>query len=167
MFDLSVGIGELVLRAAAVYLFLFLLLRFIGKKHVGELAPFDLVVLLILSETVQNAMIADDKSLVGGLISATTLIAMVYAVNFVSWHSKKAERLLEGVPKILVRHGCRYKDVMRQEKISISELTEALRRNGCANIADVRIAILENDGKISVIKREATCPGHPGRVPPE
>jgi uncharacterized membrane protein YcaP (DUF421 family) len=72
MFDMSVGFTEHVIRAAVVYLFLFVLLRFAGKKHVGELAPFDLVVLLILSETVQNAMVGDDKSLVGGLVSAAT-----------------------------------------------------------------------------------------------
>ena len=67
MFDMSIGFTEHMVRAAVVYLFLFVLLRFVGKKHVGELAPFDLVVLLILSETVQNAMVGDDKSLIGGL----------------------------------------------------------------------------------------------------
>jgi uncharacterized membrane protein YcaP (DUF421 family) len=69
MFDLSVGVGELIVRAVVVYLFLFALLRFMGKKHVGELAPVDLVLLLILSETVQNSLVGDDKSLIGGMIS--------------------------------------------------------------------------------------------------
>jgi uncharacterized membrane protein YcaP (DUF421 family) len=73
MFNMSMGVGEHIVRGAAVYVFLFLLLRFVGKKHVGELAPFDLLVLLILSETVQNSLVGDDTSLIGGLISATTL----------------------------------------------------------------------------------------------
>jgi len=154
MFEMSMGIGEHILRATAVYMVLFILIRYMGKKHVGELAPFDLVVLLIISETVQNAMIGEDKSLVGGLISAGTLIVLAQAMSFASWKSKRIARLIEGTPKILVRHGRRQRDVMKQEQISISELTEAMRREGCANIADVRVAILENDGKISVLKRE-------------
>jgi uncharacterized membrane protein YcaP (DUF421 family) len=150
MFDLSVGIDEIVLRAALVYSFLFLLLRFGGKKHVGELAPFDLVVLLILSETVQNALIAEDKSLVGGILSAATLVAISRAVGYLSWRSKKAERFFEGAPKILIRHGHVRKETMANERITHSELIESLRREGCTTITNVRFAVLENDGSITV-----------------
>ena len=156
MFEMSVSASELIIRAVVIYFALFVLLRFVGKKHVGDLAPFDLIVLLILSETVSNALSGDDKSLIGGLISAATLIALVTAVSFVSWRSKKAERFLEGVPKILVRHGTRRDRVMAREQVTISELLEALRRNGYSNIADVRAAVLENDGKISIIMRESS-----------
>jgi Predicted membrane protein len=155
MFNLSLGAGELVLRAAIVYIFLLLAFRVIGKKHVGELAPFDLLVLLILSETVQNSLIGDDKSLIGGLISAATLLALVQGINYLNWHSKGASRFLEGVPKILVRNGKTYIPVMERERVTHSELLEAMRSNGCSNIIDVRAAILENDGKISIIKRES------------
>lgn len=154
MFELSVSPFELIIRAVVIYFALFLLLRMIGKKHVGELAPFDFIVLLILSETVSNALSADDKSITGGLISAATLIGLVQLVGFISWKSRKVERILEGVPKILVRHGKRRKQVMAQQQMTVSELLEALRRNGCTNIADVRAAVLENDGKISIIMRE-------------
>src|SRR5688572_20827776 len=122
MFEMSVSVFELITRAVVIYFALFILLRFIGKKHVGELAPFDLIVLLILSETVSNALSGDDKSLVGGLISAATLIGLVVAVSFVSWRSKKVERFLEGVPKILVRHGTCSHRAMAQEQVTISEL---------------------------------------------
>jgi uncharacterized membrane protein YcaP (DUF421 family) len=153
---MSIGAGEHVVRAVVVYVFLFVALRFIGKKQIGELAPFDLIVLLILSETVQNAMISDDKSLVGGLISAATLIALAQAMGWLSWRSKKLSRVLEGTPAVLVRHGSRCEEAMRRERVSMSEITESMRRQGCSNIADVRIAILENDGRISVLKREGT-----------
>jgi uncharacterized membrane protein YcaP (DUF421 family) len=156
MLNMSMGWGEHVARATIVYLFLFIALRFIGKKHVGELAPFDLLVLLILSETVQNAMIGTDSSLIGGLISAATLIALAQLMSFMSWKSKRLSRVVEGTPKILVRHGHCYRAELRKQQISISELTEAMRREGCANIADVRVAILENDGKFSIIKRAGT-----------
>ena len=155
MFNMSMGVGEHIVRAAIVYIFLFLLIRFIGKKHVGELSPFDLVVLLILSETVQNSMIGQDSSLVGGLISAATLLVLAQAVSFLTWKSKRAERFIDGTPKILVRHGRRRRDTMEQEQISISELMEAMRREGLSNLAEVRAALLENDGTISIIKRKA------------
>lgn len=154
MFDLSVGIGELVVRSAAVYIFLFVVIRWLGKKQVGELAPFDLIVLLIISETVQNAMIGDDKSLLGGLVCAGTVFALAQLMNRLSWSSKRMARLLEGTPKILIRHGSRCKPVMDSELVTISELTEALRRHGCTSIAEVRLAVLENDGSISVIRRK-------------
>ena len=126
-----------------------------GKKHIGDLAPFDLIVLLIISETVQNAMIAGDKSLVGGLICSATLLILTQLMNWLNWYSKTASRFLEGTPKVLVWHGRRLRDVMRNEQVSISELMEALRQNGIVNIGDVQAAVLENDGKISVIEKRS------------
>ena len=154
MFDMSIGFTEHIVRAAVVYLFLFVLLRFVGKKHVGELAPFDLVVLLILSETVQNAMVGDDKSLIGGLVSAGTLILLAQIMSYLSWKSKRLERIIEGTPKILVSHGSPNWEMMTREQVTLSELKEAMRRQGCSNIGDLRLAMLENDGKISILKRE-------------
>jgi uncharacterized membrane protein YcaP (DUF421 family) len=153
VFDMSMGVFEHIGRGVVVYVFLFVLLRFAGKKHVGQLAPFDLLVLLILSETVQNSLIGDDTSLAGGLISAATLVGMTYGMSALTNSSKLAERLLEGTPKILVRHGRRRTEEMERQHISVAELTEALRHQGCTNITAIRAAILENDGKITVIGR--------------
>jgi uncharacterized membrane protein YcaP (DUF421 family) len=147
------GVFEHIVRGVMVYVFLFILLRFAGKKHVGQLAPFDLLVLLILSETVQNSLIGDDTSLVGGLISAATLVGMSYGMGVLTSYSKLAGRLLEGTPIILIRHGRRRADEMERQGITLAELTEALRHQGCTNITQVRVAILENDGKITVIQR--------------
>ena len=129
---------------------IFTLLQLIGKKHIAEIAPFDLVVLLILSECVQNALVADDKSVTGGLVAAATLFGVTQLMGFVSWRSKKAERMLEGVPRILVRNGHVLADVLAQEQITHSELLEALRREGCTSLTRVRYAVLENDGAISI-----------------
>jgi uncharacterized membrane protein YcaP (DUF421 family) len=145
----SLGAGELVLRVVIVYVAVFALLRLIGKKHVGELAPFDLVVLLLLSECVQNALIADDTSVTAGIMAAATLFGLNQIVGYAAWRSKKAERLLEGTPKFLVRHGRVLKHVLARERITQSELLEALRREGCTSLAKVRFAILENDGAIT------------------
>ena len=150
MLSLTMGVGELMLRAVTVYCFIFVMLRFAGKKHIGEMAPFDFVVLLIISETVNGALIGDERSLTGGLISAATLFAMAQAVNYVSSRSRIAERLFEGVPKVLVRHGRVNRDVMAQERVTHSELVEALRREGYTSLSNVRFAVLENDGTITV-----------------
>ena len=150
MFDLSLSAGEFIVRAAAVYLVLFLLLRFIGKKHVGELSPFDLVVLLIISETVDGSLIGNDGSLIGGLISAATLVVIVQIVGYITWKSKRAERFFEGTPRILVRHGRVNSEILDKEQITRSELIEALRHEGTCSLTNVRFAVLENDGTITI-----------------
>jgi uncharacterized membrane protein YcaP (DUF421 family) len=150
MFTLSIGVPELIVRAVLVYAAIFLLLRIVGKKHVGELAPFDLVVLLILSECVQGALTAGDNSVTAGVIAASTLFGANQLVGYVSSRNKSVERVLEGKPKILVRNGNVCKDVLAREQITHSELIEALRREGCSSLTKVRYAILENDGHISI-----------------
>lgn len=150
MFDLSMGVGEFVLRATVVYAVLFALLRFVGKKHVGEMSPFDLVVLLIISETVDGSLIGNDGSLVGGLISAATLVVLVQFVGYLTWRSKRVERIFEGKPRILVRHGHVNKEVVDKEQITRSELIEALRHEGYCSLTKVRFAVLENDGTITI-----------------
>jgi hypothetical protein len=105
MRPLEVGAGELMLRAIIVYFFIYALLRLIGKTHVGEMAPFDLVVLLILSEAVQNAIVGDDKSVTGGLVAAATLVGASALVGYATWRNKREAQFFEGRPRILVRHG--------------------------------------------------------------
>ena len=150
MFTPSVGIPELLLRAIVVYAFAVLLLRLVGKKHVGEMAPFDLVVLLILSESVQNALIADDVSLTGGLVVAATLFAANQLLGRVTWRYKALARIVEGTPRILVRNGRVLNDAMSSEQVTHSELIEALRKEGCTSLTNVRYAVLENDGNITI-----------------
>jgi uncharacterized membrane protein YcaP (DUF421 family) len=146
----SVDVGELIVRGVVVYAVLFALLRFIGKKHVGELSPFDLVVLLIVSETVDGSLIGDDKSLTGGLISAATLLVVVQLVGYLTWRFRSVERLVDGEPTILVRHGDVCDQAMRSEQVTRAELMEALRREGCSSLVNVRYAVLETDGSITI-----------------
>ena len=97
-----------------------------------------------------GALIGDEKSVSGGLLSAATLIGLVHLVNYITWRSKKAGRVFEGVPKVLVRHGLVDKEAMAREKVTYSELIEALRREGHTSLANIRFAVLENDGTITV-----------------
>src|SRR6202158_4465760 len=105
MFNLSIPWWELIVRSVVVYAFLLVILRITGKRQVCQLAPFDLVLLLVLSNAVQNSMNGGDNTLVGGLISAATLIALHYAVAIMTFKSKKLEIWIEGAPRTLIHNG--------------------------------------------------------------
>jgi uncharacterized membrane protein YcaP (DUF421 family) len=154
----QVSVLELIFRGVVVYLVLFALLRFIGKKHIGELSPFDLVVLLLISETVDASLIGDDHSLTGGLISAATLVVVVQIVGYLTWRFKKVGQLVEGVPRILVRHGEVNNEILNSEQVTRAELLEALRREGFSSLTKVRFAFLETDGSITLGGRESGDP---------
>jgi len=158
MWQLSVHWLELVLRAVIIYVFLLVLLRFTGKRQVGQLSPFDLVLLLVLSNAVQNAMNGGDNSLLAGMILAVVLVLLNSLVGLVTYKSKKLEALVEGRPEVLVHNGKLFEDVMQRERLTHHELNAALRAAGCASIEEVHYAILENNGHITVQVRK-----NPGR----
>lgn len=154
MWSLSLPWWEFVFRAVLVYFFVLALLRATGKRQTGQMSPFDLVLLLVLSNAVQNSMNGGDNSITGGLIVAATLVALNWLMGWVTWRSRRAELLIEGRPEILIHHGKIQEDIMQRQRISREELMAALRQQGCAGIPEVRTAILESDGSISVLKRD-------------
>lgn len=150
MLDISVPWWELVVRGLVIYLFLIILLRVTGKRQIGQLSPFDLVLLLILSNAVQNSMNAGDNSLIGGMISATTLIAINYLVGLTVFKNKKLEAILEGRPQVIIHQGKLFDEVMNDAKLTRQELDSTLRQSGYFSIKDVKLAILENNGTVTV-----------------
>jgi uncharacterized membrane protein YcaP (DUF421 family) len=150
MWNLGVPWWELIVRSIVVYVFMIVILRISGKRQVGQLAPFDLVLLLVLSNAVQNSMNGGDNSLIGGLISATTLIGLNYAVGTATFRSKKMAALIEGRPEVLIHNGKLYEEVLTNAQLTRHELNAALRQNGCTCIEEVHTAVLENNGQISV-----------------
>lgn len=162
MFDMSVPVWELVVRGAVVYLFLLILLRITGKRQVGQLAPFDLVLLLVLANAVQNSINAGDNSLIGGLISAVTLVMLNFLVAGLTYRSKRLEALLEGQPLILIHNGKVLEKAMSKATVTRHELESALRLAGCDAISTVQVAMLENNGSISVVKFKDRPSGQPG-----
>ena len=159
MFIMSVPWWEIIIRSLCVYAALILLIRLSGKRQVGQLAPFDLVLLLVLSNAVQNSMNGGDNSLIGGLVSAVTLIAANYAVGRATFKSKRLEAVIEGRPQIIVHNGRIFEDVMAKAQLTHHELHAALRQAGCACVEEVHSAVLENNGVISVLTRSATGSG--------
>ena len=149
-------VWEKILRAVVVYAFLVVGLRLSGKRELAQLNPFDLVVLLTLSNTVQNAIIGDDNSLLGGLIGATALLVMNYlVVRFMFFHPK-LETVIEGHPVCLIDAGLVQTDKLRRELINIDELRSAAHRQGFETLNDVESAVLEPGGSFSFTRKEAT-----------
>ena len=156
LMTLDLPILEKVARAGVVYVFLIVGLRLSGKRELAQLNPFDLVVLLTLSNTVQNAIIGNDTSLLGGVIGATTLLLMNYIVVRFMFHHPKVERLVAGAPVVLVTHGKLHEKRLKRELISVAELRAAARRQGVESLHEVDEAILEPGGTISFLRREPT-----------
>jgi uncharacterized membrane protein YcaP (DUF421 family) len=157
MWSMAIPVWELVLRGVVVYAFLLLLLRLTGKRQVGQLAPFDLVLLLVLSNAVQNSMNGGDNSLVGGLISATTLVGLNFLIGLATYRNKKLEAIVEGHPQVLIHNGKVFDHVVAQAQLTHHELNAALRQGGCTCPEEVHLAILENNGSISVIPRRSAA----------
>src|SRR5205823_14990697 len=122
VFTMAIPWWELIVRSLLVYAFLLVILRVTGKRQVGQLAPFDLVLLLVLSNAVQNSMNGGDNSLIGGLISATSLIALNYAIGYATFRSKRLEAIIEGRPEVLIHNGHLFEDVMRNAQLTHHEL---------------------------------------------
>ncbi|MGA2256198.1 MAG: YetF domain-containing protein [Thermoguttaceae bacterium] len=142
-----------ILRGVVVYVFLLILLRCTGKRQVGQMAPFDLVLLLVLSNAVQNSMNGGDNSITGGMILAATLVAINWGVAWLTFRNKRVEALIEGRPVILVHDGHIDPRALNEVRMTRHELEAALRAQGCAGPEEVRFAVLENNGSVSVIPR--------------
>jgi uncharacterized membrane protein YcaP (DUF421 family) len=155
----EIPVWEKVLRSLVVYLFLLLAFRVLGKRQVGQLTPFDLVVLLIISNVVQNAIIGPDNSLGGGLIGAAVIFLANYVVVELTFRSKRARRLLEAQPTLLINNGRILHENLASERVTLDDLKAALRRSGVDDVEHVRVAVLEENGGISVIPRAVGGPG--------
>jgi uncharacterized membrane protein YcaP (DUF421 family) len=154
MWNFSMTMLEIVLRTAIVYAVILIGIRLSGKREVGQMTPFDLALLLLISNAVQNAMTGPDTSLSGGIVAATTLLLINAALTQLVWKNRKARKVIEGSPTILIRHGKLLEENLKKEKVTEDSLTQALREHGIAAITDVNIAVLEIDGSISVLKND-------------
>jgi uncharacterized membrane protein YcaP (DUF421 family) len=154
MWNTSIAWWEFVARSVIIYLFLLILLRLTGKRQIGQMAPFDLVLLLLLSNAVQNSMVGGDNSVIGGMISAFTLVTLNGFVGILTYKSKKAEALIEGRPELLVHDGRLFEQALTRCRLTHHELNAALREAGCADVTEVHAAFLETDGNISVIAKK-------------
>jgi uncharacterized membrane protein YcaP (DUF421 family) len=151
MFDMALPWWELMVRAALVYLALLIMVRISGKRTVGQFTPFDLLVVMLLSESVSASLSGGDNSLPAGLVAAGTLILLNLAVAYATARSNRLQTAIEGQPILIGRHGQVFKDKLLANHISLLDFNQALREVDC-EIQDMRCAFLEADGKISILK---------------
>jgi uncharacterized membrane protein YcaP (DUF421 family) len=149
---------EIMLRTGVIYLLVLIGVRLSGKREVGQMTPFDLTLLLLLSNSVQNAMTGPDTSLAGGAVAASTLLILNFVVANLSGSSRRLRRLIEGQPTLLVHDGKIIEAHMARERVSMDELHRALREHGISSPDQVALAVLEVDGSISCLKYDEIKP---------
>ncbi len=154
MFVLGLPILEKILRPIVVYIFLIIGLRLSGKRELAQLNPFDLVVLLTLSNTVQNAIIGDDNTVIGGIIGATSLLAINYLVVRFLYGHRKLDQIVEGRADLLIEDGKVYTQRLKRELITEEELAAAARKQGFESLADVRQCVLEPGGTLTFVAKK-------------
>ncbi len=144
----------LVLRSVVVYGFLLVALRLAGRRELAQMTSFDLVLLLVISNAVQNSINAGDNSLTGGLVSAVTLVLLNWAVGWATYRWRWTERVIQGRPIRIVTDGKIHVGAMRRELLTLSELRSALRKQGVARVTDCSRVVLEPDGTLSILRRD-------------
>ncbi len=156
MFSLDVNGWSIVARTVIVYVALLVGLRLAGKREIGQMTPFDLVVILLIANAVQNAMVGPDTSVTGGLIAAGVLIAGNYGVAQGRERLPWLRRAVEGTPTLLINDGKLVREHLRREGLDEDDVLMAIREHGVTDVKDVRMAVLETDGSISIVPADAT-----------
>ena len=149
---------QIAIRTSIIYLLVLIGVRLSGKREVGQMTPFDLTLLLLLSNSVQNAMTGPDTSLMGGAIAASTLLVLNYLIANVSGRNRHFRRLVQGEPSLLVHDGKIIESHMARERVSMDELHRAMREHGINSMDQLALCVLEVDGSISCLKYDEIKP---------
>ncbi|MEJ7844399.1 MAG: YetF domain-containing protein [Acidimicrobiales bacterium] len=145
---------EIVARASVTFLALFLLTRGISKRSLGDLSPFEMILLVTLGDIIQQGITQEDYSVTGSMLAISTFGFWITVLTWITWRSSRGRRIIEGVPLLLVRDGEPIDAALAVERMPLEEVLEAARQNGVEDLADVKLAVLEVNGRISIIKRE-------------
>ncbi len=140
-----------VLRSAVAFLFIFLLLKLVGKKELSELSPFELILLVVIGDIVQQGITQEDFSLVGAILAAGTLALLTVRFSYMSFKFDPARRLLEGLPVVILRDGELLPEALKLERLQPHEVDQAARKQGLDDLSSVELAVLEPDGTISFL----------------
>lgn len=145
---------EIVVRVSIIYLVILLGMRLLGKRELGQLSPFELVTLLLIPEIATDALIDQDPSITGSIIGIATILVLVFLTSLLSHGSRRAEKLLEGTPTVLVHHGQLVGEALNKERVTPGEIFTEMHKAGLERLEQVRWAVLEPDGKIAIIAEE-------------
>ena len=153
--EIGSSLPDVALRTAIVYIFLVVAIRVSGKREIGQMSVLELVVILIISDAVQNSMVGENASIWGGLVAVTVLLTLDFALRSLTLRWPRFRKVLQGEPRLLIRDGQILERALREEGISTDEVAAAVRGQGVERIDQVSLAVLETDGSISVIPMPA------------
>jgi uncharacterized membrane protein YcaP (DUF421 family) len=145
---------EIILRATAIYFFLWMLTRALGKRELAEMTAFELLLLVVVGDLIQQGVTQEDMSVTGAILAVGTIAAWILVFSWASWRFPKARKLIEGVPVVVVRDGRPIEPALRLERVTLDELLESARNQGIDNLRDVELAILEPSGNFSFLQRK-------------
>lgn len=151
---------EMVLRATAIYFFLWALTRGLGKRELAEMSAFELLLLVTVGDLIQQGVTQEDMSVTGAMLAVGTIGIWILIFSWIGFRWRRARQVIEGVPVVIVRDGRPVEDAMRLERVTIDELLEAARNQGIANLRDVNLTILEPDGRFSFLKQDGSGGDH-------
>jgi uncharacterized membrane protein YcaP (DUF421 family) len=144
---------DIALRAIALYAFVILVMRIIGRRELSSMSPFDLILLIILGDAIQQGLTQDDYSVTGAVIAVATIATLQVATSYLSFRSEKARRVLEGLPIVVVDHGELVEENLKRERMTADEVAEEMRQQQISSLDEVEWAIVEANGSVSFIKK--------------
>jgi uncharacterized membrane protein YcaP (DUF421 family) len=145
---------QIVLRAASLFVFVWVVTRALGRKELSELGTFDLILLIVMGDLIQQGVTGDDRSVTGAMLAVATMGLLVLTMSYVSFRWTRTQGMLEGTPVLIVNEGQPLDEVLRIERLTLEEVKDAAREQGIDDLADVKVGVLESDGKFSFIRRD-------------
>lgn len=151
---------EIIVRATVIYFFLWMLTRALGKRELAEMTAFELLLLVVVGDLIQQGVTQEDMSITGAILAVGTIGAWILVFSWLGFRFKRARDLIEGVPVVVVRDGKPVEPALRLERVVLDEVLESARKQGIANLRDINLGILESDGKFSFLQRQGNGEQH-------
>jgi uncharacterized membrane protein YcaP (DUF421 family) len=153
---------QIIVRSLALFLFVWIVSRGMGRKELSELSSFELILLIVMGDLIQQGVTGDDRSVTGAMLAVATFAILTVTFSYLSFRSRRVARITEGRPVIILRDGRLFEDIISVERLTVDEVKDAAREQGIADLERVRLGVLESDGKFSFI-REDERRSHPRR----
>jgi uncharacterized membrane protein YcaP (DUF421 family) len=150
---------QIVVRAAVLYVFVWIVTRAVGRKELSQLSSFDLILLIVMGDLIQQGVTGDDRSVVGAMLAVATMALLVVLVSYLSFRWRRAQPVLEGVPVLILQDGRLLDDVLKIERLTLEDVRGAAREQGIADLQNVKFGVLEPDGKFSFVRKDGSTPG--------
>ena len=149
---------QIVARASVMFVFLFIVMRTMGRKELAEMSAFELILIIVMGDLIQQGVTEQDNSLTGAITAISTFVVWMLALSYLSFKNKRARTIIEGRPVIIVRDGQPQANMLKFERLSLDDVEDAAREQGIADLRDVRVGVLESDGSFSFIRDDGRAP---------